>query len=93
MLTRLLLWLLLLMLVFRAIGRVIGGIVDGAAGTPPPKRSGGRSSSTTPVKGELMARDPVCGTFVVQSRAVSARGRDGLQYFCSEKCRDAYLKS
>ncbi len=93
MLTRFLLWALLLTLVFRAIGRIIRGIAEGAGGAPPRRREGGRSSTTTPAKGELMARDPVCGTYVVQSRAVSARGRDGVQYFCSEKCRSEYLKS
>jgi YHS domain-containing protein len=91
MLTRFLLFAVLLMLVFRALGRVIRGIAEGAGGAPPPNRGPGRSTPATPAKGELMARDPMCGTFVVQSRALSSRGRDGQQYFCSEKCRTEYL--
>jgi YHS domain-containing protein len=90
MLTRFLLFAVLLLLVFRALGRVIRGIAEGAGGAPP-RRGPGRPTAATPAKGELMARDPMCGTFVVQSRALSARGRDGQQYFCSEKCRDEYL--
>lgn len=91
MLTRILLFAVLLMLAFRAIGRVIRGIAEGASGAPPRSRGTGRSSPTAPAKGEVMARDPMCGTYVVQARALSARGRDGQQYFCSEKCRDEYL--
>ena len=37
-----------------------------------------------------MARDPVCGTFVIPDAAVSiADGRQRI-YFCSTKCRDQY---
>jgi len=89
MLTRFLLWALFLMLVFRAIARIIRGIADGASGRPAPdrRRGAGRPTPTAPVKGELMARDPVCGTYVVQSRALSAKG----EYFCSDKCRQEYV--
>lgn len=83
------LWALFLTLVFRAIGRFIRGISDGASGRPAPDRGRGtgRSAPAAPVKGELMARDPVCGTFVVQSRALSAKG----EFFCSDKCRQEYV--
>jgi YHS domain-containing protein len=88
MLTRLLLLILLLALALRAIGRLLRGIVEGAASQP---RSGGpRRPAHVPAKSELMARDPVCGTYVVPSRALSERGTGGTQYFCSEKCRQAY---
>jgi YHS domain-containing protein len=37
-----------------------------------------------------MARDPVCGTFVVPERAVTLSvGRDHI-HFCSVNCRDKY---
>lgn len=83
MLTRALLILLLLFLLARAIWRLLGGIVAGASSSP------GRASM--PRTGSHMVRDPVCGTFVVQSRALSARGADGaVHYFCSDRCRDQY---
>jgi YHS domain-containing protein len=93
MLTRILLFAVLLMLVFRALGRVLRGIAEGAGGSPPRSRGTGRSAPTAPAKGEVMVRDPMCGTYVVQARALSARGRDGQHYFCSEKCRDEYLSA
>lgn len=89
MLTRVLLWALLILLIFRALGRLVRGIAEGADSTGPRRRPSG--SGSTVAKGELMVRDPVCGTFVVQSRALSARGKDGAQYFCSETCRQSFL--
>jgi YHS domain-containing protein len=32
-------------------------------------------------------RDPVCGTFVVQSRALTAARAGETAFFCSEECR------
>jgi YHS domain-containing protein len=37
-----------------------------------------------------LARDPVCGTFVVPSRAVTAGSGSEIRFFCSEKCRRSY---
>ena len=93
MLTRFLLWALFLLLLFRAIGRIVRGIAEGASGRAPASgpRGSGRPSTPAPAKGELMVRDPVCGTYVLPSRSLSAHGADGAVYFCSEKCRGAYV--
>jgi YHS domain-containing protein len=92
MVYRFLLWALLLLLIFRAIGRVLRGIAEGAAGPAPRETNpGNRATAPTPARGEMMARDPVCGTYVVPGRALSARGATGTVYFCSEKCRQAFL--
>lgn len=92
MLTRLLLGALLLLLIFRAIGRLFVGIAEGAAGMQPGRGRAGHANSPgrVPAKGEMMVQDPVCGTFVLPSRAVSARGPHGPVYFCSEQCRNTY---
>jgi YHS domain-containing protein len=38
-----------------------------------------------------LVQDPVCGTYVLQERALTARGAGGtIAYFCSERCRSAY---
>ena len=59
----------------------------GSGGDGRQRRGRGAEKPDQPVQ---MARDPVCGTFVVPERAVSvAVGRERV-YFCSEKCRDAY---
>lgn len=83
MLTRILLIAVLVLLAGRALLRLLGGILEGA--TP---RS--RPAAGPPEKGERMVRDPVCGTFVVPSRSLAVREKDGIVYFCSEKCRAAW---
>ena len=83
MLARFLIWALLLLVVWRALRSLLSGIVQGASAPPPPPAS-------PPEKGELMVRDPVCGTFVLPSRSVSMRDRSGTHHFCSDRCRQAY---
>ena len=80
--TRVLLIILLVMFLGRAILRLVLGIVEGASG----EAGAGRSLA----RGVRMARDPVCGTFVVPSSALTAGDGTGMAYFCSEKCRAAY---
>ena len=80
--TRFLLIVLAILLAVRALFRLLGGIVEGPAPAP---RSRGAN------RGELMVRDPVCGTFVVRARAVTSGRDDDVRYFCSEKCRREYL--
>jgi YHS domain-containing protein len=79
---RLVLLVLLVIFIARAFWRVVDGVVEGV--------SGRRRSSRTPASGVPMARDPVCGTFVVPDRAVTLiDGRQRL-FFCSTACRDRY---
>jgi YHS domain-containing protein len=60
----------------------------GSGGDGPASRRG--RGAAKPSQAVHMARDPVCGTFVVPERAVSvAVGRERV-YFCSEQCRDSY---
>ena len=76
--------LLIIVLVIRALWSLIAGIVGGAS-KPPRKspRAGGERSLP-------LARCPVCGTFVQQSRALTLRAGGRTHYFCSEKCRQAF---
>ena len=39
-----------------------------------------------------MARDPICGTFVDMTEAITVRNGDKRYYFCGYDCRDAFLK-
>jgi YHS domain-containing protein len=41
--------------------------------------------------GVRMARDPVCGTFIVPSSALAVRDADGVHHFCSAACRNAFV--
>ena len=74
---------LLLTLAVRAVSRLFDAFMEGMRGEPSRR-------THVPQRGVQMARDPVCGTFVVPDRAVSMTvGRDRV-YFCSTACRDTY---
>ena len=76
--TRFLLLLVTVVLIVRAVWRLVLGIAEGLA-------SAGRERGTS-APGVPLVRDPVCGTFVVQSRALTAQIGDRVEYFCSERC-------
>ena len=78
----LLLRTVLIVLLVQAVWRLVGGIVEGSAGA-----ASRLPRERPPVP---LERDPICGTYVVRSRAVTLAGRDGVKYFCSEQCRRAY---
>ncbi len=74
---------LLVVVLIRAVWRLLVGIVQGmtAASAPRPTRA------DAPV---ALVRDPVCGTFVLPSRALTLGRGEATRYFCSERCRDEY---
>ena len=74
-------WILraiLLYLVVRAVIRIVRGVLDGL-----------RAPAEPPAAVPLV-RDPICGTFVVPSRALALGTGAETRFFCSEKCRRAY---
>jgi YHS domain-containing protein len=80
---RLVLLIVLFIVIARVFWRVVDNIVAAANGQP----AGG---SRSPQQGVAMARDPVCGTFVLPERAVSMVDGNAHVYFCSAACRDKY---
>jgi hypothetical protein len=82
-----LLLLVLAILIARAVLRVVDGLTRGARRASPAERNG---PGAAPSRGVPMARDPVCGTFVVPGRAVALAEGSRQTYFCSTRCRDRY---
>jgi YHS domain-containing protein len=74
--------LLVAVLILRAIWRFVAGVLEGMA--PP------RETAAPGGPGVALVQDPVCGTYVVPSRAVTSGRGESLRYFCSERCRDQY---
>jgi YHS domain-containing protein len=72
--------LLAVLVIFRALTLVGRGLRDGLH---PPKP---KEPAAVP-----LARDPICGTFVVPGRALSETAGGVAQYFCSEHCRRAWV--
>lgn len=77
-------FLLVVMVLFalRAVSRFMNGLSQGARAGSPRARA-----SDPPVK---MMKDPVCGTFVVPGKALSAVSDGATVWFCSEHCRDTF---
>ncbi len=71
---------LVVMLLVRLVWKFLGGVVAGAT----------RSPQMPPARGVPLVRDPVCGTYVDQARALTLRGKGEMHYFCSESCRTAF---
>jgi hypothetical protein len=81
---RLILILLLIVFIARVFWRVVDGVLDGMRKGAPPRRP--RAARA----GIQMARDPVCGTFVIPERAVTLDDGARQIHFCSTECRDAF---
>ena len=94
-------WILrfiLLLVIIRVVWRFLGGIIDGLSGNSSARSRSGRSNAGPagpggPGPGAAsvpLVRDPVCGTYVVRTKALTTGSGDRMQYFCSEKCRDEF---
>jgi YHS domain-containing protein len=82
-LTRLALLLLLFVVAARFFWRLVEAVLRGATGPAgqQARRGGGPPASVK------MQPCPVCGTYVVPGKAISAVSGGAPVYFCSEKCR------
>lgn len=80
--TRFLLLMVLFMVIARTFWNFVDAIVRGAAGSSGP--SNRRSHAPAAVR---MQQCPVCGTYVVPGKAISAVSQGVAVYFDSEKCR------
>jgi YHS domain-containing protein len=78
---RFVLFAILLALAVRAVMRLVGGIMEGASGRPRPV-----PPSTK------MVKDPVCGTYVVPAKALTASRGDETAFFCSPECRQTWQR-
>jgi YHS domain-containing protein len=83
------------------IWRFLSGIIDGLSGNSSARSQGSRrggagaagAGSGGGAASVPLVRDPVCGTYVVRTKALTVGSGDQTQYFCSEKCRDQYRKA
>jgi YHS domain-containing protein len=78
---RFILFLLFVAFVLRSLTRLARGIADGMRDPAAPK----------PPAAVPLVRDPICGTYVVPSSALSAGAGSQMKFFCSENCRRAYV--
>lgn len=78
---RLLLFAILAYVLWRLLWSALKSLFVGMGYQPP---GGGTGQSVG------LVRDPVCGTFVLPSKAVTSGSGSSTRYFCSERCRQDY---
>jgi hypothetical protein len=78
--------LIIAFLIWRGLSRFLGGVQRGLQ--PGPRDNRQRGGQTPPV---ALARDPICGTYVVPSPALTTGSGSDARFFCSENCRRAYV--
>jgi YHS domain-containing protein len=81
MLVRLIIWLIVGFLIYTVFQAIKQRLLKPPS--PPPEKT---------ARGEEMARDPECGTYVPRSDALKAQAKGATYYFCSAACRDKYLE-
>ena len=82
---RLILLFILILAAARFFWKLVEVLLRGAMG--PASQGGRRGGAPTPVK---MQPCPVCGTYVVPGKAISAVSSGAPVYFCSDQCRAEY---
>lgn len=82
---RLFLFALMILFALRAAARFMSGLAQGVGDAARRDPRG----AEVPVK---MAKDPVCGTFVVPGKALSATAGGTTLWFCSEQCRSEFAR-
>lgn len=75
--------LLVILLVVRLIANALFGARRRQPRPTSPAAPGERVGGT-------LVRDPQCGTYLPQTRAIRVGSGSDAQYFCSATCRDAY---
>ena len=78
---KLIVWVVLPLLIGRVVWRFMYAIFEGAGML---KEHRGEPAAVK------LVRDPVCGVFVVPTKALTAGSGSSTQYFCSEKCRQQW---
>ena len=79
---RLILWLVLFVIIVRMIWRFARAVLEGAGMLRAP-------GAAEPAAVKLV-RDPVCGVFVVPTKALTSGSGTDTRYFCSETCREQW---
>lgn len=86
-----LLYFMLLLFLARLLWNAVSGLIAGEAHRRMGAKGREERASNTIHKG-LMVRDPVCGLHVPESRAITEVLSGERYHFCSERCRQSFLK-
>ncbi len=89
---RILLVVLLIWLIRRLMARVLAAFLAALRGAPSQTRSRAASADQKRVVKGTMVRDPNCGTYVASELAIAARSGGQTFHFCSQECREEFIR-
>ncbi|MEO8482808.1 MAG: hypothetical protein ABI634_11400 [Acidobacteriota bacterium] len=80
------LWLLRILIILLILRYIVGFFA-------PRRQATRRGAPTRPIErtGGTLVRDPQCGTYVPESRALALKRGGATIHFCSTTCRDTWL--
>jgi len=52
-----------------------------------------KGAPISPQSQDVLVQDPVCKTYIPRGQAITLQVENEEKCFCSEKCRDAFLKA
>ena len=82
------LWLLRILIILMIVRYIVSFFTRRGPAPASRQQSRGRQPERT---GGTLVRDPQCGTYVPEGRAVALSRSGATAYFCSTTCRDAWL--
>jgi YHS domain-containing protein len=88
-------WLLrflLFLAAFFLVRKVMNFLLGWGSPSSKGRRSGRRAENEKAIEGR-MVKDPHCGMYVASSLALSLGSGEETVYFCSQDCKEAYLRS
>lgn len=85
---RFLIWVVVLLWGFALLRRLITWMVRAWFGTPSRDSRGGQNDQLQP--GHRLVRDPVCGLYIPEQRAITLDQGEQQLHFCSLACRERY---
>ncbi len=86
------LYFLLLLFLARLVWNAVSGLLAGEARRQMGARGREARAPNTIHRGR-MVRDPVCGVHLPESRAITEVLSGERYHFCSERCRQSFLKA
>ena len=80
-------WIVRTLVILLIVRVVLRFLMAGTAASARGRASGRKAEHA----GGALVRDPQCGTYIPQSRALTVGIGTNAQYFCSAACRDAFV--
>jgi hypothetical protein len=88
---RFLFLLIALVWLWMILRRIIGWTLTLLFGTRPNKSKPASTQDAPRIEGQRLVRDPECGVYIAENRALPVGSGAKVVHFCSTACRDRYF--